>query len=886
MNAIRRWLAPEDNNPATAQRHENVVAWASADPRIGPMHRSPWYRTFRGEKVGILSSVARRTSVSLAMLLAFVLALVATETRTLAAAPQITPEAARPISSTSELMLGFVNPEGLNTNVYVQVGWTTAYEFGASSGLDIADGTSATEAGGSISGLVAQTTYHFRIYATNSSGTTYGPDQTFTTLPSVSATTSAASSVTATSVVLNGSAGASGVDTSAHFDFGTSSSYGRQTTFQDIGSDVTPVSFNATVTGLQPATTYHFRISASNTNGSALGNDMVFTTLAAPEIVAGNASAVSATGATFNGSVNPNGVDTSVYFQYGADTGYGTQTTTQDIGAGTGFVSVSGNAAALTAGATYHFRLVTTGAAGTFYGPDQSFETRPTNPESSAVIAGGTPVPGAGTGTIPVGANWYSFASPAIDDGGNVAFLGRWKTTVPNKVGTPGVFLGNTLLAQVGGETPDITGVKFKQLSAPVIDSGKVAWIATLSGTGITTKNAQSIYSTAFSGSPAKVVQANDLAGGTGGAHFQSFTQVAVSGSSVAFLARLAPQAHGQTVVTSANSVGLWSADSGNGTTLLLRQGDEIGGKKIKTLVSFLVGNGSPGQGRGWIRKEGVITQALALVIFTDKSQAVVSADSTGPVQILSQTNVAGQNGSPEISSATFKSYGVPAADANGGSAFLATLTSGEGGVTTAAARGVFIHDSGSGQYELIAQATGTAPGITGGTFSLLKDVALASDGTSLAFPATIKGKGISGPKASTLWWKQPGQNLTLLAGGGTTTPVPDIPSAQWKSFASLGVVGGYGNGPIFSARLIPGPAKVTAANAQGIWGMTSAGTLRLLLRSGVTTVGAKTVKSFTFLTATPGSQGVSRWFNDNGQIVCVATFADKSQGLVLIQAP
>jgi hypothetical protein len=87
------------------------------------------------------------------------------------------------------------------------------------------------------------------------------------------------------------------------------------------------------------------------------------------------ASGVGQMGATLNGSVNPNGTDTSVTFEYGATTAYGSTTAPQAIGAGTSPVAVNQAVSNLACGMPYHFRVVATTAFATTPGLDQTFTT-------------------------------------------------------------------------------------------------------------------------------------------------------------------------------------------------------------------------------------------------------------------------------------------------------------------------------------------------------------------------------------------------------------------------------------------------------------------------------------------------------------------------------
>jgi hypothetical protein len=111
-----------------------------------------------------------------------------------------------------------------------------------------------------------------------------------------------------------------------------------------------------------------------------------------PTVVTKAASGVEATKATVNGTVDPEGLATKYYFQYGTSTSYGSSTSEASAGEGTSAVAESAKLTGLTAGATYHFRVVATNVAGTTYGPDESFTTgvptlQPANGDSAFPIA-------------------------------------------------------------------------------------------------------------------------------------------------------------------------------------------------------------------------------------------------------------------------------------------------------------------------------------------------------------------------------------------------------------------------------------------------------------------------------------------------------------------
>jgi uncharacterized protein (TIGR02145 family) len=143
------------------------------------------------------------------------------------------------------------------------------------------DGDGTGQFVSNINGIEAGTLYHVRAYATNSVGTAYGADYSFSTLGQVpSATTLAATDITSTGSTLNGTVNANYASTTVTFEYGLTTSYGSIASGSSspvTGNTVTTV--NAVVSSLTPGTTYHFRIKAVNSLGTEYGSDMSFSTL-------------------------------------------------------------------------------------------------------------------------------------------------------------------------------------------------------------------------------------------------------------------------------------------------------------------------------------------------------------------------------------------------------------------------------------------------------------------------------------------------------------------------------------------------------------------------------------------------------------------------------
>ena len=106
-----------------------------------------------------------------------------------AAAPSVATHSASAVAGGSARLNGAVNPSALETFYHFEYGTSTGYGTSVpGSGASVGSGTGTSEVSQTISGLQANTTYHFRLVATNGAGTSYGQDNSFSTAPpSVSA---------------------------------------------------------------------------------------------------------------------------------------------------------------------------------------------------------------------------------------------------------------------------------------------------------------------------------------------------------------------------------------------------------------------------------------------------------------------------------------------------------------------------------------------------------------------------------------------------------------------------------------------------------------------------------------------------------------------------
>ncbi len=305
---------------------------------------------------------------------------------TLTVAPSV--GAATP-SNVAERTATLAAPVGANsqaTEYFFQFGPSSEYGSQTSTASAGSGATPAVVSAKAI-GLSPSTSYHFRAVATNASGTTYGPDQTFTTVSPPTAVTLPATGATLTGGTLRGSIDPQGQPTTYHFDWGATAAYGSQAPLSDasVGSGSSEHAVEQTLGELTPDTSYHFRVVATNCGGCAEGTtygpDQTFTTAPAPLAVTQPTQAVERDTATLAGTVNPQGAPTTYHFDWGASTAYGNQTPMTDAAVGSDNTEypLSQVLTGLTPGTTYHYRIVASDcegcAPGTTYGSDATFTT-------------------------------------------------------------------------------------------------------------------------------------------------------------------------------------------------------------------------------------------------------------------------------------------------------------------------------------------------------------------------------------------------------------------------------------------------------------------------------------------------------------------------------
>jgi len=134
-----------------------------------------------------------------------------------------------------------------------------------------------------LANLKGNMTYYVRSYATNAAGTAYGPEVSFTTLVDLPGiTTTAVTGITKTSAVSGGEVTYTGGDviTARGLVWSLNSDPTISDNIIDGGADADTGVFVSNITALEKFTTYHVRAYATNSAGTAYGDDVQFTTLA------------------------------------------------------------------------------------------------------------------------------------------------------------------------------------------------------------------------------------------------------------------------------------------------------------------------------------------------------------------------------------------------------------------------------------------------------------------------------------------------------------------------------------------------------------------------------------------------------------------------------
>jgi uncharacterized protein (TIGR02145 family) len=304
--------------------------------------------------------------------------------------PTLTTVAASSITSTTAISGGNISGDGGASVTARGICWSTIANPTISLSTKTSDGTGTGTFTSSITGLSANTIYYVRAYATNSIGTAYGTQVSFTTSPlapiAPTLSTTAASSITTTAASSGGNITSDGGASVTARGICWSTSANPTTALTTKTSDGTGSgSFTSNLTGLTANTTYYVRAYATNSIGTAYGTQVSFTTGAAvlviPTLTTTAASLITQTTATSGGNITSDGgasvTARGICWSTLANPTTALSTKTSD---GTGTGSFTSSLTGLIANTTYYVRAYATNSIGTAYGTQVSFNTSPLAP--------------------------------------------------------------------------------------------------------------------------------------------------------------------------------------------------------------------------------------------------------------------------------------------------------------------------------------------------------------------------------------------------------------------------------------------------------------------------------------------------------------------------
>jgi hypothetical protein len=283
-------------------------------------------------------------------------------------------EGATNLTTESEKLETSIYPCDLQAHYYLEYGTTTAYgEKTTESVVPAAWG--AVKVSATITGLQHSVPYHWRVVVKTSNGGAQGVDHEFTIPYYAEVEEGETSDVGLTEATLNGEVRPVGVETKYYFEYGTTTAYGSKTAETSVGSGGEFVAVSAPIASLEPGVRYHYRLVATNSRGTTVGEGKEFETLGGkPTALTEPVYTRGYTSATLKGSVYGKGETTWFYFEYGTTEAYGQRTAEHEV-PGAGLKEEKEAVSGLMPGTLYYYRIVARNSYGTSYGAEGLFLT-------------------------------------------------------------------------------------------------------------------------------------------------------------------------------------------------------------------------------------------------------------------------------------------------------------------------------------------------------------------------------------------------------------------------------------------------------------------------------------------------------------------------------
>ena len=376
---------------------------------------------------------------------------------TLASLPTvITTDSVTNITASSATGNGNVTDDGGNTVSERGLCWSTSHNPTINN-HKVQAGNGTGEFTATLTGLEANTTYYMKAYAINGVGTSYGEEVQFTTptvfVPTV--TTTNVTNIGQTSATGGGNVIADGGLTVTERGVCWSTSHNPVVTGNHTPSGTGTGSFTVNMTGLTAGTTYYVRAYAKNSQGTAYGDEVQFTTnsIGMPTVTTNSVTNITSNSATCGGNVTADGGATVTAKGVCWSTNQN-PTLENCLGRttdGNGLGGFTSQITGLTQGRTYYVRAYATNSAGTSYGTQNTFTTTDvvlptvttsnvTNITQNTAVCGGNVTNDGGGSVIERGVCWAMTPNPTInnycthDGSGTGSFTSNLTGLIANKI--------------------------------------------------------------------------------------------------------------------------------------------------------------------------------------------------------------------------------------------------------------------------------------------------------------------------------------------------------------------------------------------------------------------------------------------------------------------
>jgi len=431
---------------------------------------------------------------------------------------------------------------------------------------------------------------------------------------------------------------------------------------------------------------------------------------------------------------------------------------------------------------------------------------------------------------------------------------------------------------------------KFLNFRSPLINSsGRVAFVADLTGTGLNGSNRRGVFTNVADGTLRMLMRQGGLDPATGST-FSAVGVVTLAGDGVIFTAN-----------TIDGKTGLYGYDPVEGVDLLFRTGSVIGsGGSSKTVSAFsiLATSGyTPGQGQEHVADALVPGDRLTTLActFTDGSTGVIKGrfNSTSGYTGFADTYAekgrlidfaAGADAALPLGKFE-NGFNKPGWDQTGTYyGFMGYLMRGIAGVNDYTDAALFV-DLDPEQLVMQVREGSAVTGLSGVTYKDFYSLMVGGGDYEFAFLADMRGTGITAANDLCFFAKHTTLGIIQVAReGGAAAGVTG------GLFQNLNQMALPGDGqPILNATLALGSGGVTTSNDNGLWVMNGLGELKLAVREGaVFTLGGSPRTVTTIQSLSPGSSASvgARIFTADGTLKIQVGFTDGTQGFIEVLVP